>query len=210
MNTLIWDWNGTLLDDVNANVEVINKMLLKRNLPLLELNRYKDIFCFPVKQFHIRIGIDLDKESIEEVSAEYMKLYKSYESSLELNADVLFILDWINSKNINQYILSAAGKEDLLRMLDRFHLTDKFKGIYGSENICATGKIGIGQKLIKDNSLNPDKTLIIGDTLHDAEVAKALGVNCILYTGGHNSYDLLKSESEIITSLKDILTRISG
>lgn len=210
MNTLIWDWNGTLLDDVNANVEVINKMLLKRNLPLLELNRYKDIFCFPVKQFHIRIGIDLDKESIEEVSAEYMKLYKSYESSLELNADVLFILDWINSKNINQYILSAAGKEDLLRMLDCFHLTDKFKGIYGSENICATGKIGIGQKLIKDNSLNPDKTLIIGDTLHDAEVAKALGVNCILYTGGHNSYDLLKSESEIITSLKDILTRISG
>lgn len=210
MNTLIWDWNGTLLDDVNANVEVINKMLLKRNLPLLELNRYKDIFCFPVKQFHIRIGIDLDKESIEEVSAEYMKLYKSYESSLELNADVLFILDWINSKNINQYILSAAGKEDLLRMLDRFHLTDKFKGIYGSENICATGKIGIGQKLIKDNSLNPDKTLIIGDTLHDAEVAKTLGVNYILYAGGHNSYDLLKSEPEIITSLKDILTRISG
>lgn len=204
MNTLIWDWNGTLLDDVNANVEVINKMLLKRNLPLLELNRYKDIFCFPVKQFHIRIGIDFNKESIEEVSAEYMELYKSYESSLELNADVPFILDWINSKSINQYILSAAGKDDLLRMLGHFQLTGKFKGIYGSGDICATGKVEIGRKLMEDNALNPDKTLIIGDTLHDAEVAKALGVNCILYAGGHNSYDLLKSESEVITSLKDM------
>mgnify|MGYP002113554030 CR=1 FL=1 len=204
MNTLIWDWNGTLLDDVNANVEVINKMLLKRSLPLLELNRYKDIFCFPVKQFHIRIGIDFNKESIEEVSAEYMELYKSYESSLELNADVPFILDWINSKSINQYILSAAGKDDLLRMLGHFQLTGKFKGIYGSGDICATGKVEIGRKLMEDNALNPDKTLIIGDTLHDAEVAKALGVNCILYAGGHNSYDLLKSESEVITSLKDM------
>lgn len=204
MNTLIWDWNGTLLDDVNANVEVINKMLLKRSLPLLELNRYKDIFCFPVKQFHIRIGIDFNKESIEEVSAEYMELYKSYESSLELNADVPFILDWINSKSINQYILSAAGKDDLLRMLGHFQLTGKFKGIYGSGDIYATGKVEIGRKLMEDNALNPDKTLIIGDTLHDAEVAKALGVNCILYAGGHNSYDLLKSESEVITSLKDM------
>ena len=208
--TLIWDWNGTLLDDVDANVKVINKMLLKRDLPQLDLHTYKDIFCFPVKQFHIRIGIDFIAESIEEISAEYMEHYKSYESSLELNTDVPFILDSINAKGIDQYILSAAGKKDLLRMLDHFHLTDKFKGIYGSEDICATGKVGIGQKLIKDNSLNPGKAIIIGDTVHDAEVAKTLGIKCILYAGGHNNYDLLKNESKVIANLKDILTDIGN
>lgn len=77
--TLIWDWNGTLLDDVEVNVKVINEMLSKRNLPLLDINTYKEIFCFPVKQFHIRIGIDFEKESIEEISAEYMERYKNYE-----------------------------------------------------------------------------------------------------------------------------------
>lgn len=204
IDTLIWDWNGTLLDDVDVNLRVINEMLLNRNLPRLDLNTYRDIFCFPVKQFHIQIGIDFEKESIEDVSAEYMERYKSYEKEIALHADVPFILDMINTKSINQYILSAAGKDDLLRMLDHFQLTAKFKGIYGSGDICATGKVGIGRKLIEDNALNPDKTLIIGDTLHDAEVAKALGVNCILYAGGHNSCDLLKSESEVITSLKDM------
>ena len=203
--TLIWDWNGTLLDDVEVNVKVINEMLSKRNLPLLDINTYKEIFCFPVKQFHIRIGIDFDKESIEEISAEYMERYKNYEKDIKLHADVPFILDAINAKGISQYILSAAGTNDLLRMLDRFHLTDKFKGIYGSDNICATGKIGIGQRLIKENSLYPEKALIIGDTLHDAEVAKALEIKCILYSGGHNNYNLLTNKSKTIRNLKDIL-----
>ena len=92
-------------------------------------------------------------------------------------------------------------------MLDRFHLTDKFKGIYGSDNICATGKIGIGQRLIKENFLNPEKALIIGDTLHDAEVAKALGIKCILYSGGHNNYDLLTKKSKVISCLKEIVPK---
>ena len=203
--TLIWDWNGTLLDDVEVNVKVINEMLSKRDLPLLDINTYKEIFCFPVKQFHIRIGIDFEKESIEEISAEYMERYKNYEKDIKLHVDVPFILDAINAKDISQYILSAAGKDDLLRMLNRFHLTDKFKGIYGSDNICATGKIGIGQRLIKENSLDPGKALIIGDTLHDAEVAKTLGINCILYSGGHNNYNLLTNKSKTIRNLKDIL-----
>ena len=77
--------------------------------------------------------------------------------------------------------------------------------VYGSDNICATGKIGIGQRLIKENSLDPGKALIIGDTLHDAEVAKALGINCILYSGGHNNYNLLTKKSKVIRNLKDIL-----
>ncbi len=194
--TLIWDWNGTLLDDVEVNVKVINEMLSKRDLPLLDINTYKEIFCFPVKQFHIRIGIDFEKESIEEISAEYMERYKNYEKDIKLHVDVPFILDAINAK---------AGTDDLLRMLNRFHLTDKFKGIYGSDNICATGKIGIGQRLIKENSLDPGKALIIGDTLHDAEVAKTLGINCILYSGGHNNYNLLTNKSKTIRNLKDIL-----
>ncbi len=122
--------------------------MLSKGFTLLDINTYKEIFCFPVKQFHIRIGIDFEKESIEEISAEYMERYKNYED-IKLHVDVPFILDAINAKGISQYILSAAGTNDLLRILDRFHLTDKFKGIYGSDNICATGKIGIGQRLIK-------------------------------------------------------------
>ena len=102
--TLIWDWNGMLLDDVEVNVKVINEMLSKRDLPLLDINTYKEIFCFPVKQFHIRIGIDFEKESIEKISAEYMERYKNYEKDIKLHADVPFILDAINAKGISMQL----------------------------------------------------------------------------------------------------------
>lgn len=56
--------------------------------------------------------------------------------------------------------------------------------------------------------LNPDTTLLIGDTVHDAEVAEALGIACILYAGGHNSLDLPSEKAVVVTQLKDLLSFI--
>lgn len=206
VDALIWDWNGTLLDDVKVNMKVINEMLSRRGLKSLDLVEYKQLFCFPVKRFHVQIGFDFEKESIEDISTEYMNLYKKYERETELHADVSFVLDAINSRGVDQYILSAAGQDDLLAMLDYFHLSGKFKGVYGSDDICANGKIGIGQKLIKENSLNPLNVLLVGDTLHDVEVAKSLGVKCVCYSEGHNCIDILSEKSAVITGLRDVLS----
>lgn len=206
IDTIIWDWNGTLLDDVDVNVKIINRLLSKRNLSELDLAAYKEIFCFPVKHFYHQIGVDLEKESIEEISVEYHTLYKSYEKDIRLNTDTVFILDAIREKGIDQYILSASGKDDLLRLVDHFGLTGKFEKIYGADNICATGKIGIGQILIQENQINPNRTLLIGDTLHDAEVAIALGVHNLLYSGGHNSYQILSKKARVLTCLNEIMS----
>lgn len=203
--TLIWDWNGTLLNDVEVNRKVINEMLLKRGLKQLDVATYKKTFCFPVKNFHTRIGIDLEKESIQTISEEYMELYKKYETEIELQEDASFILDEIHARGIDQYILSAASQKDLLYWLDSFHLTGKFKKVYGSDTICATGKNVIGRKLMEENNLDIEKVLLIGDTLHDVEVAEALGIKCICYSGGHNSFDLLSQKAHVITKLNDLL-----
>ncbi|MDU1892366.1 MAG: HAD hydrolase-like protein [Dysgonomonas sp.] len=205
IDTLIWDWNGTLLDDVEVNIKVVNKMLSRRGLHQLDLTTYKELFCFPVQSFHKRIGFDFEKESIEDISAEYHATYKIYEDEIRLNPDAIFILNLLLKKGMNQYILSAAMRSDLENMLNHFNIADKFNEIYGVDDICATGKIEIGKRLMSDNFLNPSRTLIIGDTLHDAEVADSLGVKCILFSEGHNSYDLMIKKGKVIGSLKDIV-----
>lgn len=204
IESVIWDWNGTLLDDVEVNLKVINKMLLKRNLPLLTLTSYKDQFCFPVQAFQSQIGFDFEIESMENISHEYHSIYMSYEKEVGLNSDSCFILDTLNQQGVDQYILSASQKDYLEQTVNDFAIADKFQGIYGVNDIYATGKIGLGEQLIQENSLNPEKTLIVGDTLHDAEVARSLGLNHILYSGGHNSYRLLSEKSTVITSLKEL------
>ena len=62
---VIWDWNGTLLDDNWLCVEVMNTLLSSRNLPLLTLERYRDIFDFPVKNYYEKLGFNFKKESFE-------------------------------------------------------------------------------------------------------------------------------------------------
>lgn len=205
IESLIWDWNGTLLDDVEVNIRTVNDMLSKRGLDLLEIETYKDTFCFPVKHFHSQIGFDFEKESFEDIAMEYHYIYKQYENDIRLNSDAKLVLDILSKNGTNQFILSAAKQTDLIKMLNQFNLVDKFKGIYGVSDSYATGKIERGQQLMQDYSLNPQKTLLIGDTLHDAEVATSLGVNYILYSGGHNSHQLLSEKAQVISSLKEIV-----
>lgn len=206
--TVIWDWNGTLLDDVEVNRKIINTMLLRRGLKPLGEAVYKDSFCFPVQSFQRRIGFNFEEESVKEISEEYHRFYKIYEKEILLNADATSVLNALHARKIDQYILSAAAKDDLIKMLNTFDLQSKFIGIYGATDICASGKTAIGKCLMQTHLLNPDTTLLIGDTVHDAEVAEALGIACILYAGGHNSLDLLSEKAVVVTRLKDLLSFI--
>ena len=209
IENFIWDWNGTLLDDVEVNVRTVNDMLLKRGLSQLDIATYKEQFCFPVKTFQSLVGFDFELEPFEEVAIEYHSTYKQYENEIKLNEDALFVIDMLYVQGANQYILSAAMQEVLITMLEDFNIADKFNGIYGVSDIHAAGKIERGNQLMKENALDPKKTLIIGDTLHDAEVAEALGINYLLYSGGHNSYELLSKNAKVINSLRELTSSIN-
>lgn len=204
IDTVIWDWNGTLLDDVEVNLKVINTMLSRRNLPLLDLDSYKNSFCFPVQSFQSKIGFDYSAESVYEISMEYHAIYRSFEAEINLNADARFVLKTLGQKRLNQYILSASHRDYLTRTVNDFGLSTHFKALYGVNDAYASGKTELGRQLIRDYGLNPARTLIVGDTLHDAEVAAELGVNHVLFSGGHNSYDLLNKNSVVITTLRDL------
>jgi len=206
IENFIWDWNGTLLDDVEVNIRTVNDMLLKRGLSQLDMATYKEQFCFPVKTFQSLVGFDFEKEPFEEVAIEYHSTYKQYENEIKLNEDALFVIDMLYVQGANQYILSAAMQEVLITMLEDFNIADKFNGIYGVSDIHAAGKIERGNQLMKENALDPKKTLIIGDTLHDAEVAETLGINYLLYSGGHNSYELLSKNAKVIGSLRELVS----
>ena len=66
---IIWDWNGTLLDDVDWCVRSVNKMLEKRKKSRLKaLCDYHNVFCFPIIEYYKNVGFDLDYESFEELA----------------------------------------------------------------------------------------------------------------------------------------------
>ena len=97
-------------------------------------------------------------------------------------------------------------REELLKpMTQEFGINTYFEGICGSDNIYAAGKIERGLRMLADYGIAPSETLMIGDTLHDAEVANRLGFACILYAGGHNDEQRLRRKAPVIHSFGELL-----
>lgn len=182
---IIWDWNGTLLNDRWLCVESINTLLEKRGKDLLSEERYLEIFDFPVRDYYLRAGFDFSKEEFKIPAIEFIELYdiKRKECSLQDNAEK--VLRHFQKQGISQSLLSASEENVLLDMIRHFKLGNYFDKVTGLNNHYAVSKLDLGVKLIKEININPDFILMIGDTRHDLEVARELGVDIVLYDQGH-------------------------
>jgi len=190
---IIWDWNGTLLNDVHLCVDTINEMLEIRNLPLLSIASYKDVFSFPVKDYYLKIGFDFEKEPFEIPALEFIERYNEQVSECSLQQDSIRILDYFHSIGIRQFILSAMHQEVLDDCLKHYRIDHFFEHVSGLDNHFAASKATNGHRLIAELNLDVSELILIGDTIHDFEVASELGCQCVLIANGHQSRAVLES-----------------
>lgn len=203
--TIIWDWNGTLLDDLELSLGATNSMLQDRKLPILSVERYKEIFKFPVVDYYKEAGFDFENEPFEIPARQYMDLYHAGEHTTQLFPDVVETLTYLKDNSYRQIVLSAMEDGNLKKMIRNAGISDFFDGIFGIKDDFAREKVTLGKQVIKDLNLNSSECLMIGDTLHDAEVAEQCDFGCILYSGGHVSKQRLKTKGHrIIERLSDI------
>ena len=198
MHTIIWDWNGTLLNDLDLCISTINVLLKKRRLPLLERNSYKEVFSFPVKEYYGSIGFDFETEDFALPAKEFIDLYDARVENCLLHDSVIEVLSFFKEKGTRQFVLSAMKQnmlEETLRHNNIFHF---FESVAGLNNHYAVSKIERGEQLISEFNIEKERTLIIGDTIHDFEVAEKLGIKSILISDGHQSKKRLKETGALI------------
>ena len=191
-DNVIWDWNGTLIDDVDVAVSCINKLLPHYNAPTITTKKYRDVFDFPVRKYYEQLGIDLKNNLFEEMRDQYIKDYNlniAFDSFLF--PETVCLLEKIK-KTKNQYILSAVSQWHLDSITAHFKVEHLFNERFGVSDHYAAGKIDRGIELLKHACIDTKKTILIGDTIHDFEVAKELGVSCLLLADGHQSETRLK------------------
>lgn len=199
---IIWDWNGTLINDLGVCISAMNSMLQERKIPLLTETHYKEIFCFPVRDYYEKIGFDFNKEPFEMVGLEFMKRYKEISNQATLTENVNEVLLKLQESGCRQFVLSAMEQHLLKRMLTDYGIIQFFDGIYGISDDYGGGKISMGNRLLAEQKIDKNRTLMIGDTLHDAEVADSMKIDCLLYSGGHQSKKrLLSSQKTVISDL---------
>lgn len=203
---IVWDWNGTLLNDLYVGVDVLNDMLGRRGVAPLNVDEYKKVFGFPVIDFYKKVGFDFSKERFHEMSVDFVQTYARYEQNTTLNIGVVDVLKHIKSSGMKCFILSALRESELEKGVMRFGIEGYFNAIYGCNDIYASGKVGRGFELVAEQCIEPSETIMVGDTLHDAEVATALGFTPILFSGGHNDKERLLQVAPIVDDLRDIFS----
>lgn len=202
---IIWDWNGTLFDDVDLCVENMNWLLERYNLPKITKEKYREIFTFPVIEYYRKAGFNLEKLDFKFIGKEWMDRYEQKKFEAKLAKDAEEIIKFFYNKNIEQSILSAYSEHTLIEIVEKFGLRKYFKNIVGLDNIYAESKIDLGKKLLERLKLNSNSILLIGDTVHDYEVAKELGCSCVLIASGHQSKtELKKCDCVVLDCLSDL------
>lgn len=188
---VFWDWNGTLLDDVDYAVAIMNSLLQKRGLRIIEnIEKYRQIFCFPVIEYYSKLGFDFEKESFFDAAREFTDLYTANFSDLKLRKFTKDIVQLFAKNDIKQIVLSATEQEMLINQLQPFNISCYFEDILGLKDIYAAGKTELAKEYIK--SANIEKALFVGDTLHDKHTAEAMGIDYVLLVGGHASINTLQ------------------
>lgn len=194
---IIWDWNGTLLNDVDTCVKAMNIMLERRNMKSLDRSRYKEIFTFPVQDYYKSVGFDFEKEPFEDLSVEYIDLYKEIAIEAPLQPGVIEIIDYYRDKGFMQIILSASEQLSLESQVNQRRISEYFDSIIGLNNIHAKSKLQNALNYMSSSQIDPKHVLFIGDTYHDYEVAREIGCDCILVRNGHQNIDAYNYNSSV-------------
>lgn len=203
--TIIWDWNGTLLDDAEICREAINQMLKARNLPELNLEKYRDVFTFPVIDYYKAVGFNFDIEEWEPIAMEFINQYLAALPVCGLTPFATETLETFKKKGYRQAIISAMEHDALIKSVNELGIQPYFDFIGGIGDHYGGGKIDNARNYCMKAGLNPAKITLIGDTIHDSEVASELQCKCILVATGHQSFQKLSNTGlQVIKNLSEI------
>ncbi len=188
---IAWDFNGTILNDLEASLQAANALLEQYGLPILpSLDAYRRAFGFPVIDYYRRIGFDFDRVSYEVLAPEWVAYYRKFAANVKPFPEIPAILESIRKKGIPQLIVTASYRGLIEEQIGALGLRDHFSEILALDNIHAESKTALAARWREEH---PEaKTLFIGDTEHDLETAQAMGADCYLVACGHRPYEALK------------------
>lgn len=204
---LVWDWNGTLLDDITAVIGATNAAFAEIGLEPITLERYRELYCVPIPRFYERLMGRLPSDDEWGVMDEaFHRHYSEHRIGCGLTNGVEELLrDWRLSGR-SQSLLSMYVHEQLIPVVRGYGIEDHFIRVDGR-----TGPSGGTKALHMERHLAalggvaaPDRTVVIGDAVDDAVAAAHVGVRAVLYTGGSHSRASLESVGvPVVDSLEE-------
>ncbi len=214
---IVWDWNGTLLDDLAVVVAAVNDTLATVDRHPITIEEYGAHYTRPVLLFYERLlGRPIQKEEWLSFDLAFHDSYRRRVETAALAKDARAAIAAAHEAGLTQSLLSMYWHDELVPQVERFDLGDfliRVDGLRGTPGDRKQAYLdGHIRSVAADLSrpIEPAEVLVVGDALDDAAAAEALGLNCVLYNGGAHPLDqLVAAGVPVATSLMEAL-RVGG
>ncbi len=201
---IIWDWNGTLLDDAHVCASAVNRLKLTRGLPLESFEAYRNSISYPVIEYYKACGFDLSQEPYAALCDDFAQAYAAFaDDALEgkglttgqkvrIHPDVVAVLQSGLDAGLSHAIVSASDETTLFRQVEEQGLSAYFVSVVGRSDNHGGTKDHLVKAWVEASGYHRDEILLVGDTEHDYEAAVAAGIRVALIADGHVSSPRLK------------------
>jgi len=203
IRNIIFDWSGTLVDDLPGVFKATNYILEQAGVATLTLPEFRAEFELPFTGFYDRFTPDVPLDQLEEWFHSYFGKVCGEVIALPHAGE---FLDFCKSEKLRCFVLSAVKPEYFTEQVANVGMSDCFERTY----LGVWDKREIIHDIIEENNLSKDETLYIGDMQHDVETAHHGGIHSCALLTGYNTLEQLRETSPTIIAtdlneLKDIL-----
>ncbi len=188
---VVWDWNGTLVDDLPIVIESVNAALAAIGEGAIGENDYREHYTRPVDQFYVRL---LERSiSDEEWATLDWVFHERYGAALDrvpLAGDAVAAINAVEARGWSQSILSMWREADLAACVERRGLTEQMAMVQGNRDDAGGEKAAHLSRHLSELGVDPGSVVMVGDSLDDAAAAGIVGTACVLFDGGshHRSH----------------------
>lgn len=203
---IIWDWNGTLLDDLPVVVGAVDHTVRRLGGDPVTHDDYRDHYTRPVRLLYERLtGHTLTDAEWRMIDREFHRVYHDRVHEVELAEHAVAALDSVLSVGQTQSLLSMYAHPELVDVVDRFDIGHYFIHVQGLVGLPGGRKAEHLERHLADlrtRGVEAGTTVMIGDTPDDAHAAADHGIPCVLYDGGsHHRRDLEQVGVPVVDSL---------
>lgn len=182
---VVWDWNGTLLDDLPVIIEALNVGLGRLGLDPIDEHAYRDHFTRPVRGFYDSVfGRPVTDREWADLNETFHDEYYARAHAAPLTVDALDAVDHASGLGWTQSVLSMSAHHRLVEMVADHGLVDRFVLVEGLEAPTGETKAGHLEKHLAALERVGDEVVLVGDTPDDASAARTVGAEIVLYDGG--------------------------
>ncbi len=181
---LIFDWSGTLVDDLGPVIEATNVVLEKYAIATLDREAFRRCFRLPYPEFYAEL---LPNIPLEELEALFRPAFERAITPVTVLPHAREKLEWCTALGIRAFVLTSMDTLAFERQMDEFGLRHHFEATYSG----VLDKREIIHQILETHGLDPKETAFVGDMTHDVETARHGGVSSIAVLTGYNHAEIL-------------------